>query len=105
MYGIYQVTIVDIKEKIIKECFWDYSMTPQKIDAIVHSDDKRLKQKLFTKIMHNATDKLAAVMIFKSEDMKELLDAADKTNDDIKLLRNILLNETNMIERLRWKKR
>jgi|ADurb_Total_1213_FD_contig_21_1506442_length_1082_multi_7_in_0_out_0_1 hypothetical protein len=105
MYGIYQVTIVDIKEKIIKECFWDYSMTPQKIDAIVHSDDKRLKQKLFTKIMHNATDKLAAVMIFKDEDIKELLDAADKTNDDIKLLRNILLNETNMIERLRWKKR
>jgi hypothetical protein len=49
--------------------------------------------------------KLAAVMIFKDEDIKELLDAADKTNDDIKLLRNILLNETNMIERLRWKKR
>lgn len=80
-------------------------MTPQKIDAIVHSDDKRLKQKLFTKIMHNATDKLVAVMIFKDEDIKELLDAADKTNDDIKLLRNILLNETNTIERLRWKKR
>jgi len=90
---------------IIKECYWDYNMTPEKISNIVNSDDLRLKKKLFEKILQNSTDKLKALKIFKKTDLQILFDSCNKRNEDVLILENIIFNKKHDIERLKWKKR
>jgi hypothetical protein len=96
---------------IIKECYWDYNITENDILKIIDSDDIRLKQKLFTKIVYNSKDKLKGLQIFKSTDLKELFNSMSPVYREkyikkhILVLRNILLNENNKIESLEWKKK
>lgn len=96
---------------IIKECYWDYNITENDILNIVNSEDMRLKQKLFAKIIYNSKDKLRGLQVFKNEDLKELFNSFSPAYREkyikkhVLALRNILLNENNRIESLEWKKK
>jgi len=96
---------------IIKECYWDYNVDENYIINVVNSDDLRLKQKLFEKIIYNSKDRLKSLQIFKKSDLNNLFDSfTPKYNEKyinrhLMVLRNIFLNETNRIEGLEWKKR
>jgi hypothetical protein len=57
-------------ERIQKECFWDYQITPGEIAEIVNSGSPREKKKLFEKIVYNSKDKLADLMLFSSSDLE-----------------------------------
>jgi len=108
-----QLMIKDIISSIKRDCYWDYNVTEKEIQEISESDNFRLKQKLFAKIMYNSTDRLKALQIFKHEDLNKLFNSFSPSpgykekyiNKHILVLRNILLNEKNKVEGLQWKKR
>jgi len=108
-----QLMLRDIITGIIKDCYWDYDVTEKDIQDISESDNFRLKQKLFAKIMYNSTDRLKALRIFNQEDLKKLFTSFSPSpghkekfiNKHILVLRNILLNEKNKVEGLQWKRR
>lgn len=96
---------------ILKECYWDYDLTEDDILGIISSDNMRLKQKLFAKIIYNSTDRLRDLRIFMPEDLPRLFNSFSPSYRDtvvgihVAALRNILLRENNRIEGLAWKKR
>ena len=99
-------------QNIIKDCFWDSKITAEEIENIVKSDDMRLKQKLFSKIIYNSTDKARTLyLLFDRETLQELFDSFSVSYNQkhierfVLILRNILLQENNYIESLAWKKR
>ncbi len=99
-------------DRIINECFWDYHVSPDTIEKILTSNDMRAKQKIFSKIIYNASDKVVALShIFDQVTLNKLFDNFVVTynkeyiNKQVLLLRNILLGEKNRIESLEWKKR
>jgi len=99
-------------DRIIKECFWDYHTSPDTIKKILTSNDMRAKQKIFSKIIYNASDKVNILsQIFDRATLKKLFDNFVATynkayiDKQVPLLRNILLGEKNRIESLEWKKR
>jgi len=98
--------------QIIKDCFWDYNIDEQDIANIVHSDDLRKKQKLFSKIIYNSTDKARTLqLLFDKETLEKLFSTFTSSYNQkyidryILILKNILLSENNHIESLAWKKR
>jgi len=98
--------------QIIKDCFWDYNIDENDISDIVKSDNFRTKQKLFSKIIYNSTDKARTLQVlFDKETLQKLFDTFTSTYNKkyidryILVLKNILLNENNHIESLAWKKR
>ncbi len=98
--------------RIIKECFWDYHVSPDTIEKILTSNDMRAKQKIFSKIIYNASDKVVVLShMFDQKTLKILFDNFVATynkeyiDKQVLLLRNILLGEKNCIESLEWKKR
>jgi hypothetical protein len=98
--------------QIIKDCFWDYSIDANYISEILNSDDLRRKQKLFSKIIYNSTDKARTLQtLFDKETLQQLFAtftvSYNKKYIDryILVLKNILLGENNYIESLAWKKR
>jgi len=101
----------DIIQNIIKECYWDYNISEDYIIDVIESDDSRLKQKLFSKIIYNSSDRLKGLRIFKKDDLRVLFDTFNPAYQDkfikrhVLVLRNILLNEKNKIEGLEWRKR
>ena len=99
-------------DRIIKECFWDYHVSPDTIEKILTSNDMRAKQKIFSKIIYNASDKVVVLShMFDQKTLKILFDNFVVTynkeyiDKQVLLLRNILLGEKNRIESLEWKKR
>lgn len=106
-----QKKIKEIITNIIKECYWDYNIAENDILNIIDSEDMRLKQKLFAKIIYNSKDKLRGLQIFKNEDLKDLFNSFSPAYHEkyikkhILTLRNILLNENNKIESLEWKRK
>jgi len=103
----------DIITSIIKDCYWDCNVTEKDIQDISESDNFRLKQKLFFRIMYNSTDRLKALQIFKQEDLNKLFNSFSPSPGykekfiikHVLVLRNILLNEKNKVEGLQWKRR
>jgi hypothetical protein len=97
--------------RLIKECFWDYNLTVQDIFDMAKSDNSRLQKKLFDKIIYNSSDKSRALKAFNPDDLKKLFEQFTPSqnlnfiNKIIPALRNILLNEKNVIPSLKWKKR
>ena len=98
--------------QILKDCFWDYKITKDEIDNIVKSDDMRLKQKLFSKIIYNSTDKARTLYsLFDRKTLEKLFDSFSVSYNQkyieryVLILKNILLQENNYIESLAWKKR
>ena len=99
-------------ERIIKECFWDYHILPDTLEKILTSNDLRAKQKIFSKIIYNSSNKVAILsQVFDQKTLKKLFDNFVATynkiyiDKQVLLLRNILLGEKNCIESLEWKKR
>ncbi len=94
-----QEKIKEIITNILKECYWDYNISESDILNITNSEDIRLKQKLFAKIIYNSKDKLRGLQIFKNGDLKELFNSFSPIyhekyiNKHIMVLRNILLSE------------
>jgi hypothetical protein len=105
--------IKDLAVNIIKECYWDYNITEDDILNIIESDDFRLKQKLFSKIIYNSRDRIKSLQIFKRDELKKLFNSfsTGKVYHEkyiirhLLVLRNIFLDENNIIEGLEWKKR
>jgi hypothetical protein len=98
--------------QIIKDCFWDYNIDENDISEILNSDDLRRKQKLFSKIIYNSTDKARTLKIlFDKETLQQLFATFTASYNKkyidkyILVLKNILLDENNYIESLAWKKR
>lgn len=103
--------LVDYNQ-IIKDCFWDYNIEKKDIEEIIHSSNFRLKQKLFSKIIYNSTDKARTLQsLFDKETLVRLFATFVATYNKkyidkyLLVLKNILLNENNYIESLAWKKR
>lgn len=94
-----------VYKDIIKECYWDYNIDAKKIEDIVKSDDLRLKLKLLNKIISNSTDKIKSLTIFDRAELRRLLDMMDTEREIVKLIRNALFGEKNVVKRLQWKKR
>ncbi|MBU4487072.1 MAG: hypothetical protein KKD38_09115 [Candidatus Delongbacteria bacterium] len=99
-------------ERIIKECYWEYNITPEAIIKIIKGNDKRLKKKLFEKIMYNSTQKLHDLeMLFDKITLKIMFDEFKPSYNlsfierYVLVLRNLLFAENNKIEALEWKKR
>ena len=99
-------------DRIIKECFWDSRIAPDTLEKILKSNDMRAKQKIFSKIIYNASDKVNMLsQMFDRATLKKLVDNFVATynkayiDKQVPLLRNILLGEKNRIESLEWKKR
>ena len=103
--------IDEIVDKIIRDCYRDYNIFGNDIIEIINSDNFRLKQKLFSKIIYNSKDRLNALLIFSREDLEKLLNSFSpgynerEINRHFYVLRNIYLNEKNKVEGLEWKKR
>ena len=98
-------------EQIIKDCFWDYNISQSDIVDILKSNDMRLKQKLFSKIIYNSTDKARTLMtLFDEASLKKLFATFTSSYNQkhidrsVLVLKNILLGENNHIESLAWKK-
>jgi hypothetical protein len=108
---ISEITELRVNE-MIKECYWDYSITADEIIDIAYGDDLRKKQKLFEKIIYNSSHKyLLLTTIFDTKtllilfnNMKINYNAEFITRQTI-MLRNLLFGEENVIKVLEWKKR
>jgi hypothetical protein len=106
--GIEKSRIVEM----IKECYWDYSITADEIMHIVNGSDFREKKKLFEKIIYNSSHKyLVLTSLFDKNTLRVLFDSlkinynnAFVSRQTI-LLRNFLFGEKNVIKVLEWKKR
>jgi hypothetical protein len=99
-----------IIEQVIKECFWDYSICRDEIDFMLASDDMRVKQRLFDKIINNSTKKIISLSLFDHDDLPTLFDNVKlnpyhKRLTIIKLaLENILLGRNHFIKELAWRR-
>ncbi len=97
-------------DRILKDCFWDSNITAEKLQQIVLSDDTREKQKLFSKIIYNSSDKLQALQLFSHQQLKDFFEQFQATynkkyiNKHILILRSLLLDETHYIKGLQWQK-
>lgn len=98
--------------RIIKECYWDYSISPEEIIKIVDGNDYRLKKKLFEKIVYNSTHKLYDLSIlFDKITLRNMFDEFKPSYNlsyierYVLVLRNLLFGENNKIGILEWKKR
>ncbi|HOJ29419.1 MAG TPA: hypothetical protein PL059_10130 [Spirochaetota bacterium] len=98
-------------ERIKKECFWDYKITPEEIKIIAESGTKEEKKKLFQKIMYNSRDKLGHLMIFKKDELREFFnDFVPAYNTmylrkHMKVLKYLLLKEHEPVQELAWKEK
>ncbi|MFO7810394.1 MAG: hypothetical protein R6V47_03365 [Candidatus Delongbacteria bacterium] len=99
-------------ERIIKECYWDYKITPDEIINIADGNDNRLKKKLFEKILHNSSRKFYDLeILFDKVTLKKMFDEfkpgfnSSRSENLIPVLRNLLFGEKNIIKALEWKKR
>lgn len=101
---------IEILSNILKDCYWDYNIDEDDILRMLDSDDLRILQKLFSKIIYNSKNKLEALSIFPKEKLLYLFNDFKVTYNKnyikkhLAVLRNILLNENNVVETLIWKK-
>ena len=96
-------------ERIIKDCFWDLNITSKNIDEILHKNDLRRKKFLFNKILLNSTRVLIDLEIFKSDELKQMIEeykVPTFNHDYIFRRKNIaeifFLNKPVLVEELKW---
>jgi len=99
-------------ERVIQECYWDYNISIEELEAIIHSSDREAKKRVFEKILYNYSDRLKTVKeLFTLNEIKEFLTQFKPSynqkyiNRRVLLLKNILMGEKNRIEALEWKER
>ena len=63
-----------IFQAILKDCFWDYDLTPEDIEGIVKSGNERELMWRFGKIITESRDRLRALQIFKKDQLNWLFD-------------------------------
>ena len=104
-----QELIHQYAEEILKECFWEYEISVDKILSILEGDDVAEKQFLFNKIFTNSTNVLKMLEIFPLKDIKQFLNDFKITgyNRDYyarkrDIVRNVLLNEPVSVKGLEW---
>jgi len=96
-------------ERVIKECFWDMSMSPTKIMEIIHGTDWTQKKFLFRKILLNSTRVLYDLKIFNQDDLKVLIEEfrVPQFNHDYIFRRHNIaevyfLDKPLLIDELKW---
>lgn len=97
-------------ERICKECFWDYAISPEEVQKIIVDGSYFDKKKLFFKILFNSTDRLTDLKLFSEEDLQHLLNeplpTAKSTYIERRLgvLKYLLIHEKTPVKGLEWKK-
>lgn len=97
-------------KRIKQECFWDYDISEEKLLQTLHSNDKKVRQKLFSKILYNSSDKLSDLQLFQLQDVKDFFDSINIKHQSrymqkhILILRSLLLGEDHDIKGLQWRK-
>ena len=100
---------IKILENIVKDCYWDYDIDTKDLDSILMDNNLREQQKLFSKIIYNSKDKLLALSVFSTEQLRELFANFKVTynekyiNRHILVLKSLLLGEKSYIKGLEWK--
>mgnify|MGYP006300329157 CR=1 FL=1 len=62
-----------MKKNLLKDCFWDYSLTFEDIEKMAKDDNEQHKNFLFEKILANSRDVLNDLKIFSEKDLKEMI--------------------------------
>ncbi len=97
-------------KRIKQECFWDYDISEEKLLQTLHSKDKKVRQKLFSKILYNSSDKLSDLQMFELQDLKNFFDSINIKHQSrymqkhILILRSLLFGEDHDIKGLQWRK-
>ncbi len=96
-------------ERIIKDCFWDLNIKNQDIDDILNGDNSRRKKFLFCKILLNSTRVLIDLEIFKSNELKQMIEdyKVPKFNYNYIFRRKNIaeiyfFNKPVLVEELKW---
>lgn len=96
-------------EDIIKQCFWDYNYTVDKVKDIIENGTTERQIYLLKKIIANYKNHYIVIKIFPAERLKELIRELpidtfknEFQNKRVMVLRNIILGENNIPEKLRW---
>lgn len=98
-----------ILKTIVDECYWDYNVDVDDLDQILKTKDKRENKKLFDKIIYNSHDKLQALQLFSTQQLREFFtDFKLGYNEKyierhLLVLKSLLLNESTYIKGLEWK--
>ena len=96
--------------EIKQECYWDSKMTVDDLQTILNSNNNRDHKKVFSKIIYNSKDKIRALQVFTKEQLREYFKEFkvrynDKyINQQILVLKSLLLDEHKNIKGLEWKK-
>ncbi len=61
-------------QRIMKDCFWEYSFTNEDIERMAISQDEREQSFLFQKILLNSTSLFNDLSIFKLDVLQRLID-------------------------------
>jgi hypothetical protein len=97
-------------ERICRECFWDYSISPEEIQKIISEGSYPEKKKLFFKILYNSTDRLADLKLFSEDDLRQLFleplpdHKSTYMHRRVAVLKYLLLHEKVPVKGLEWKK-
>ena len=96
-------------ERILKDCFWDLNIKDKDIDDILNNNDLRRKKFLFSKILLNSTRVLIDLKIFKSAELKQMIEEykVPRFNHDYIFRRKNIaevyfLNKPVLVEELKW---
>ncbi len=60
-------------ERILRECFWETTISKEDFEAYLKSEDNRLRQYVFRKILLNSTQLLLDLSLFPRKDLAMLL--------------------------------
>lgn len=95
--------------QIIKDCFWEYSMSSDDIVALAKSDDLKEQEFLFEKLLLNSTRLFKSMEIFDRESLSHLISmyAVPKFNHDFiarrkNMLEYYFLDKPLTVNELKW---
>ncbi len=99
-------------ETIVKECFWDYDISPEDIIKIAKSNNIYMKKFLFEKILENSTNLIRDLkIVLNKNDIERLLKIYkttnlryNLTNKRKKIAEYFFLNKKSYIEELEWQR-
>ncbi|GAB6886747.1 hypothetical protein JCM13304A_02450 [Desulfothermus okinawensis JCM 13304] len=101
---------IDILNRIIEDCFWDYNISIQDLMEILESENTRELKKLFLKIIYNSRDTYNAMQLFDKDLLKKFFNDLKISynrkylSKKIAILRYLLFEEDQHIPGLAWKK-
>jgi len=96
-------------DRLLKECFWEYSFSWDDILQMSNSEDWGEKKFLFEKILLNSTKMIKDLKIFNSDDLKKLIEDYKVSQFNYKFAfkrKNIaevyFLNKEVLVNELKW---